>query len=174
MEVDKAPAMPAFPSSSTMPGQILSMEEFKAQALRKNSASAIKPGPGSQPQPQPRALAPRSSKFTIELHEKYQAYGIPRPDFVFRGDGVEGFRVSTEFLGRELHVTEPCGSKQEAKEKLSEVCLDVLKELEAEGKLERAPKGKRQSTENAQPEVIGKEKAPLVNYIGQLLGRHMR
>ncbi|KAF2450801.1 hypothetical protein P171DRAFT_403497 [Karstenula rhodostoma CBS 690.94] len=167
MEVDTAPAIPAFPGPSNMPGQILSIEEFKAQALRKNSAATINPDPEAQPQP--RALAPRSSKFTIELHEKYQAYGIPRPDFVFSGDGAEGFRVSTEFMGRELHVTESCGSKQEAKERLSEVCLDVLKELEAEGKLERASKARRQKAENAQPEIVEKEKTPVVNYIGQLL-----
>ncbi|KAK7186919.1 hypothetical protein PSPO01_07048 [Paraphaeosphaeria sporulosa] len=169
MEVDAPSAMPAVPGSSNMPGQILSIDDFKAQAMRKNSASAIKPCPETQPQP--RALASRSSKFTIELHEKYQAYGIPRPEFVFSGDGEEGFRVSTEFMGKELHVTEPCGSKQEAKERLSEACLKVLKQLESEGKLERASKAKKQKMEHAQPEVIekGKEKMPVVNYIGQLL-----
>ncbi|KAL5400482.1 hypothetical protein PMIN03_012347, partial [Paraphaeosphaeria minitans] len=167
MGVDTTPAMTAFPGSFNVPGQILSIDEFKAQALRKNSASAVKPDPEAQLQP--RAFAPRSSKFMIELHEKYQAYGIPRPHFVFSGDGEEGFRVSTEFMGKELHVTEPCGSKQEAKERLCEVCLNLLKELESEGKLERAPRAKKQKTQNVHPEVVEKDKAPVVNYIGQLL-----
>jgi hypothetical protein len=166
MEDDTAPVMPVMPGSSSMPGQIFSMEEF--QALRKDSAQPNRPDV-----PQPRALAPRSSKFTIELHEKYQAYGIPRPDFVFSGNGAEGFRVRTNFMGRDLHVTEPCGSKQEAKERLSEKCLGVLNELEQESKLERAPKAKKQKTGDAQPEVVGKGKEPVVNYIGQLLGTYV-
>jgi hypothetical protein len=168
MEVDTAPAMPVAPGSSDMPGQILSMEEFTAQALRKNAVLASKLNP--EDEPQPRALAARSSKFTIELHEKYQAYGIPRPDFVFSGNGAEGFTVRTTFMERDLHVTEPSGSKQEAKERLSEVCLGVLNELEQEGRLERASKAKKPKTGDAQPEVVKKEKERMVNYIGQLLG----
>ncbi|KAL1612182.1 hypothetical protein SLS60_000406 [Paraconiothyrium brasiliense] len=163
MEVDTAPGVPAFPGPSNMPGQIFSIEEFKA--LREHPA----PTTDAPEAPQPRALAPRSSKFTIELHEKYQAYGVPRPDFVFSGDGVVGFCVRTEFLGRELRVDGPCGSKQEAKEKLSEICLSVFNELEREGNLERAHKSKKQKTESTQPEVVKKDKEPVVNYIGQLL-----
>ncbi|KAJ4357593.1 uncharacterized protein N0V89_002169 [Didymosphaeria variabile] len=164
MEADTAPCVPAFSGPSNMPGQILSIEEFRA--LRQNSTPTAT---DALEAPQPRALAPRSSRYTIELHEKYQAYGIPRPDFVFSGDSVVGFCVRTDFLGRELRVDGSCGSKQEAKETLSEICMGVIDELEREGKLERAPKAKKQKTQTTQQEVVKKEKEIVVNYIGQLL-----
>lgn len=174
MEVDTPAAVPAPLDATNMPGQIFSIEEF--MALRGNSGATGTLGSdvGAQRAPQPRAVSARSSKHTIELHEKYQALGIQPPDLVFSGGSIEGWTVSTDFLGRNLSVDGPCGSKQEAKERLSELCLEVIRELEREGKLERVPKAKKRKTEGGEPEVIKKEEnQPVINYIGQLLGMYM-
>ena len=135
-----------------------------------NPQSGSQSLPGPQPNPEPRVISARSSKNTIELHEKYQALGIQRPDFVFEGGSSEGWVVKTVFLGKELSVEDPCGSKREAKEKLSEICLKLVKEMEAAGQLTKTPKAKKQKTENVEPTVTQVEKEPTVNYIGQLLG----
>ncbi|KAF1973693.1 hypothetical protein BU23DRAFT_463741 [Bimuria novae-zelandiae CBS 107.79] len=128
------------------------MDEFIAQ--RKASTPSVAP-----PALEPRVIAARSSKYTIELHEKYQELGIPRPVFVFESDSTEGWRAKTEFLGKQLRVESACGSKQEAKERLSELCVGVVREMEDAGLLSKAPKAKKASL----------EKEPVVNYIGQLL-----
>jgi hypothetical protein len=157
-----------------MPGQILSMEEFMTQRRLSEQAGAQPQAQGqAQPTPEPRIISARSSKNTIELHEKYQALGIPRPEFVFQGGSVEGWVVKTLFLGRELSVQEACGSKQEAKEKLSEICLKVVKEMEDAGELVKTPKTKKMKKGGEDPPTTQTEKESNINYIGQLLGMYI-
>ena len=155
--------------SSAMSGHILSIDDFMAQ--RKSNKPT--PVPAADPDPEPRAISARSSKHVIELHERHQALGIPRPDFVFEGGSMQGWKAMTTYLGKELSVDHPCGSKQEAKEKLSEMCLGLVNELEAAGHLTRAPKAKKQKMEHAQPVTVHVDKEPAVNYIGQLLGTRL-
>lgn len=161
MEVDTQPG--------ALPGQILSMEEFMTQR-RLSEQAVARPQAQPQPAPEPRIISARSSKNTIELHEKYQALGIPRPEFVFQGGSVEGWVVKTLFLGRELSVQEACGSKQEAKEKLSEICLKVVKEMEEAGQLAKTPRAKKMKKGGEEPPTAQTEKESNINYIGQLLG----
>ncbi|KAJ4292445.1 hypothetical protein N0V90_009107 [Kalmusia sp. IMI 367209] len=150
--------------------QILSMDEFMASRTQTQSTPASQSAK-AQPAGQPRALAARSSKYTIELNEKGQALGIPRPDFVYSGESLDGWSVKTEFLGQELVVEGPCGSKKEAKEKLSEKALNLLLELEKAGKFETRPRMKKQKIEIEPSPVRQQDKDP-VNYIGQLLGAY--
>lgn len=155
--------------ASTMPGQILSIDDFMAQR-KSNRHTTV---PAAELVPEPRAISARSSKHVIELHEKHQAFGVPRPDFVFEGGSMQGWKARTIYLGKELSVADPCGSKQEAKEKLSEMCLSIFDELEAAGQLTKAPKTKKQKTDHAQPAPVHVEKEPTANYIGQLLGTRL-
>ncbi|KAF2638357.1 hypothetical protein P280DRAFT_491786 [Massarina eburnea CBS 473.64] len=143
----------------------------------------------------PRALGARSSKHTIRLHEKYQGLGIPQPEFEFEGGSVEGWWGKVVFRGLlgssssttdadvglsgegarvgengDVEVSEkgPFGSKQEAKEKLSEVALGVLEGLEMAGLVVKRVRMKKGSDDVA---VEGKlaNNEPVVNYVGQLL-----
>jgi hypothetical protein len=127
-----------------------------------------------------RAVGARSSQYTIKLHEKYQALGIPKPDFHFVGDeqGWGGKVVFRGLLGEgegggDLVFEEKVafGSKQEAKEKLSEVALGEVEKLEREGKLGNNRKGQKAKEERATK--VDTEREPVVNYVGQLLGMHI-
>ncbi|CAI6339267.1 unnamed protein product [Periconia digitata] len=146
----------------------------------------------------PVLVGARSSKHTIELHERYQALAIPQPEFTFQGSSVEGWWGSVTFrailgadrstqdddvldLPSEVKLNEngdvelfkrgPFTSKQETKEKLSEAALPVLAELESKGKVCKPPKKTKAkaSAQGDQPEISKKEKEPIVNYVGQLL-----
>lgn len=127
---------------------------------------------------QPVAVGARSSKYTILLHEKYQALAIPQPVFTFHGNGVSRFTVEVSFPGlanaEELQGLKQEGrfnSKQEAKEAASKTALAKLEELEQEGRVTKAGKAKKPKGEPAQHQPKEKEE-PGENFVGQLLGMH--
>ncbi|KAF2681037.1 hypothetical protein K458DRAFT_310227 [Lentithecium fluviatile CBS 122367] len=128
----------------------------------------------------PRAVGARSSKYIVLLHEKYQALGIPRPEFSFTGDSQIGWRgkviFSGLFRGEEegsgaLVLEEKAffGTKQEAKEKLSERTFEELERLEKEGKVRKRPKTKTAKEVVEVQRAAKREKGPGVNYVGLLL-----
>lgn len=155
---------------------------------------AAKSTPKTTPKPTtsedagPRPLGSRSSKYTIELHQKHQALGTPKPEFFITGSGDEGFSGKVVFAGiltddedgnGDVVVEdedEGFGSKQGAKENLSMKALRVLEKLEGAGRLTSKKEKKKKRKENAsmQNEDEGEEKSdePVVNYIGQLLGTY--
>lgn len=103
----------------------------------------------------PVTLGTRSSKNTVQIHEKYQALALGQPEFVFSGSSEEGWSIQIEIRGHVLEERGPFKSKQEAKEALSGRALVMIQGLEDRGELKK-------------PE---KERGPGSNYIGQLLGK---
>ncbi|KAH8728377.1 hypothetical protein GQ44DRAFT_824203 [Phaeosphaeriaceae sp. PMI808] len=94
----------------------------------------------------PVAVGARSSQYTIALHAKYQALGIPQPLFNFTGASNVGWSAQVSFPG--LDIAELQGikdgsyssSKQEAKERSSELALNILEQLEREGRITKMKK----------------------------------
>jgi hypothetical protein len=121
---------------------------------QKNMSSSSLPGAV----PVPVAVGARSSTHTILLNDKGQKLGIERPEFVYKGDSAGGWRVSTSFLGHEFGPVGPFSTKQQAKEALSEKVLEVLLEMEKEGKFEKGVN------------VHETAKEQVTNWSGQLLG----
>ncbi|KAF2623034.1 hypothetical protein BU25DRAFT_494675 [Macroventuria anomochaeta] len=126
-------------------------------------------------QPQPVVVGARSSKYTILLHEKYQALAIPQPVFTFGGDSVTRWTVEISFPGLanadELQGLKEEGrfnSKQEAKNAASKTALTILERLEQEGRVTKAGKTKKPNGEPAQQQPKQKEE-PDENFVGQLL-----
>jgi hypothetical protein len=137
----------------------------------------------------PVAVGARSSKHTILLHEKYQALGIPQPMFSYEGGSETGWTVSVSFPGLkdveladvdelqglkmqgETEKNKRFNSKQEAKEALSKRALEVLEELENEGRIRKSEKARKQNVSGkGVQQQLKEEKEPGENYIGQLLG----
>ena len=182
MEFD-TPAMPlhTVPGNAASTGasaldDALSLEDFVAQekealaqGLAQRASLAEKANSASNTSPVvPRPVGARSSKHTILLHEKYQALGIERPDFVFEGDSTAGWGVRMTFLGEALEGGGRYASKQEAKEALCVKAMALVESLEAEGKLQKSKKV-RQPNEAISPDRA-KENGLVVNWSGQLLG----
>jgi hypothetical protein len=149
---------------------IAAREATKAPPAKKSKTS------NNSAAPQPVAVGARSSKYTILLHEKYQALAIPQPVFTYSGSSDTRWAAEVSFPGlanaEELQGLKEDGkfnSKQEAKEALSKRALGVLEELEKAGKVAKAGKTKKQQSEAIQSQSKEKE-APGENYIGQLLG----
>ncbi|KAE8823390.1 hypothetical protein HRS9139_09799 [Pyrenophora teres f. teres] len=125
----------------------------------------------------PIAVGARSSKNTILLHEKYQALGIPQPEFTYGGSSTEGWNVSVSFPGLQgveelqgLGVNRMFNSKQEAKEAVSEKALAVLEELEREGRVTGdRNKTKKSNAGNTAAATLVEDEEPDENWIGQLL-----
>lgn len=127
---------------------------------------------------QPVAVGNRTSKYTILLHEKYQALAIPQPVYTYGGDSVTRFTVTVSFPGldnaEELQGLQQEGrfnSKQEAKEAVSKSALAILERLVEEGRVSKAGKAKKAKGEPAQHLPKEKEE-PGENYVGQLLGTY--
>jgi hypothetical protein len=126
----------------------------------------------------PVAVGARSSRHTILLHEKYQALGIPQPLFTYGGGSDSGWTVSVSFPGLDdadelqgLSEQKRFNSKQEAKEAISQKALAVLEDLEKEGRIRKAEKGKKKMNSGGQVvQQVKEEKEPGENYVGQLLG----
>ena len=202
MEIDTPMPLPVFNSphaeenvrASAVPlDGVFSMEDFmkqhedehQAQLLAREAkqtappAKKIKTDENAAPLT-PIAVGARSSKYTILLHEKYQALGIPQPLFTYEGGSSSGWTVSISFPGLEnaeelqgLAGEKKFNSKQEAKEALSQKALAVLEKLEKDGRVKKAEKGKRKSIGGSGQAVQQQQKAekePGENYIGQLLG----
>ncbi|KAF1944673.1 hypothetical protein EJ02DRAFT_340315 [Clathrospora elynae] len=138
--------------------------EYDAQVFAREAANTAKLPPSKKFKTDensvpltPFAIGARSSMHTIRLHEKYQALGIPQPLFTYGGSGMEGWTVTVSFPGLDakelqgISEEKKFNSKQEAKEALSKRALEILEELENEGKVKKAEKGS----------------GP--NYVGQLL-----
>jgi hypothetical protein len=91
----------------------------------------------------PVAIGARSSKSTIALHEKYQALGIPQPQFTFEGSSDRGWNGQVSFPGLDAEELQGIKdetiytSKQEAKEGLSEKALVIIRRLEAGGSIKK-------------------------------------
>ena len=154
--------------------------EAKAAALPASKKMKINDNNTTVPTPlTPVAVGARSSKYTILLHEKYQALGIPQPDFAYSGGSLEGWSVSVSFPGLEgaeelqgLSGERRFNSKQEAKEAVSEKALAVLEELERVGRVKGDRKSRKKSVGgNAAMLPVEKEDLePGENYVGRLLG----
>lgn len=128
---------------------------------------------------QPVAVSARTSKYTILLHEKYQALAIPQPVFTFSGNSVTRWAVEVSFPGlanaEELQGLKEEGrfnSKQEAKEAASRTALAILEELEQAGRVTRAGKAKKPKGEPVYHLPKEKEE-PSENFVGQLLGTYL-
>ncbi|KAH7357529.1 hypothetical protein BKA66DRAFT_515344 [Pyrenochaeta sp. MPI-SDFR-AT-0127] len=158
-------------------------EEHTAQMLAREAGHASKntPPPSKKIKTseniaplKPVAVGARSSKHTILLHEKYQALGILQPVFTYGGSSENGWTVQVSFPGvlvdrlQGLREEKSFNSKQEAKESISQKALQVLEELEREGKISKAGKARKKDGSVTQQQEV-KEKEPGVNYIGQLL-----
>ncbi|RMZ73759.1 double-stranded rna-binding [Pyrenophora seminiperda CCB06] len=127
----------------------------------------------------PIAVGARSSKYTILLHEKYQALGIPQPLFTFAGGSSEGWSAKVSFPGLQdaeelqgIGGEKKYNSKQEVKEAVSETAVAVLEELESKGRVkgERKKKKSGGSGGNGAVELVdGEEKEVGENWVGQLL-----
>lgn len=135
----------AVPNNAKLEG-VFTMDEFlnthgsehAAMKAARSTSAAMKIPAGLV------AVGARSSKHTIALHMKYQALGIPQPQFTFHGSQGEGWTVEVSFPGlknEELQVIsngERYARKQEGKEGLSERALNILTRLEEEGKVKKA------------------------------------
>jgi hypothetical protein len=120
---------------------VLSMDEFMAEHA---ASKAAEPATelATKPRVKPVALGARSSKYTIALHEKYQSFGIPQPQFTFRGSSDLGWNGEVSFPGldEELQGVKDetrYSSKQEAKESISQRALEVLTRLETLGRVKK-------------------------------------
>jgi hypothetical protein len=108
---------------------------LKAEKSSAASKKAVKTGPV--------ALGSRSSKHTIDLHAKYQALGIPQPMFNFHGESSRGWSGDVGFPGldaeelQDIKVDVMYPSKQEAKEELSKLALEILTRLEEQGRIQK-------------------------------------
>ncbi|EAT81248.2 hypothetical protein SNOG_11540 [Parastagonospora nodorum SN15] len=108
---------------------------LKAEKSAAASKKAVNTGPV--------ALGSRSSKHTIDLHAKYQALGIPQPMFNFHGDSSRGWSGDVGFPGldadelQDIKVDAMYPSKQEAKEELSKLALEILTRLEEQGRIQK-------------------------------------
>lgn len=161
-------------------------EEHMAQMRAREAAGALSNTPTPKklktsentPPLKPVAVGARSSKHTILLHEKYQALGIPQPLFTFGGSSENGWSVVVSFPG--LNIEELQGmseenrfnSKQEAKEAVSKRALEVIEELEKEGKVRKAGKAKKKNANGPAQQQEAKEKESGSNWVGQLLGAY--
>ena len=167
---------------------VMSLDDFLSTHQADHDAhvaarEAAKAPPAKKPKtsedltpPQPVAVGARSSKFTILLHEKYQALAIPQPVFTFNGNGVTGWAVEVSFPGlpnaEELQSLQEEGrfnSKQEAKEAASKTALTILERLVEQGRVAKAGKAKKPKGEPAQQQSKEKEESG-ENFVGQLLG----
>ncbi|KAF2107609.1 hypothetical protein BDV96DRAFT_505972 [Lophiotrema nucula] len=143
-------------------------EEKLAAAAKKQPPSKKIKSTNNEPLA-PVALSARSSKNTVELHEKLQFYGITQT-LEFGGSTLEGWTAKTEILGEVVEEKRLFSSKQEAKEVLSGRALELVKRLEAEGKLSKPGKSKRSKSAASTVDAQEQEKPePGPNYIGQLL-----
>jgi hypothetical protein len=195
MEID-TPAQPPMSSSAhteqkamtsaAPPTGIVSMEDFmkqyqeehQAQREERRAAPSANKAKTSENAtlPTPIVVGARSSKHTILLHEKYQALGIPQPLFTYEGGSIVGWSASVSFPGLDdaeelqgLSVDRKFNSKQEAKEALSQKTMAVLEELEKEGRVKKAGKGRKASVGGS----LEQQKDDVEeNYIGKLLGTY--
>lgn len=117
---------------------------LKAEKSAVASKKAVNTGPV--------ALGSRSSKHIIDLHAKYQALGIPQPMFNFHGDSSRGWCGDVGFPGldadelQDIKVDAMYPSKQEAKEELSKVALEILTRLEKLGMIHKVTSDARVRT----------------------------
>ncbi|KAJ8105086.1 hypothetical protein OPT61_g10392 [Boeremia exigua] len=185
-----APLASAHAADTPMEG-IMSLDDFLTTTQAAHDAHMAARGAVQAPpakkaktsknpaQPQPVAVGARSSKYTILLHEKYQALAIPQPMFTFNGNSVTRWAVEVSFPGldnaEELQGVKADGrfnSKQEAKEAASKTALAILERLVEEGRIVRAGKAKKPKGEPTQQQPKEKEE-PGENYVGQLLARNI-
>ncbi|CBX97556.1 hypothetical protein LEMA_P089650.1 [Plenodomus lingam JN3] len=126
----------------------------------------------------PVAVGARSSKNTILLHEKYQALALPQPLFTYSGGSDVGWSVAVSFPGLEVEELQGVkqegtfNSKQEAKEAVSKIALELLERMIEEGKVDgRAGKrkGRKSSGGVEEGEKSNQIKGPGPNYVGLLL-----
>jgi len=168
--------------------RVLSLDAYLAasQPPPKSTSSTAPKDIRTQAQaqaPVPRAVGARSSKYTIKLHEMYQALAISQPRFEMNGDehgwcgkvAFDNLLNTRENEGNGDLVLEEkvfFGTKQEAKERLSEKAVEVLEKLEREGSLVKKPKEKKAKEAAAVRVAEKREREPVINYVGQLLGTH--
>jgi hypothetical protein len=143
-----------------------------ANSLNPNNAAynAASNASRSGATPVPVAIGAKSSKYTVLLNEKYQAYGIERPEFVFEGDTVRGWCVRTCFRGQNFGPLGPFSSKQQGKEALSKKVLQVLLAMEKEGRFEKGTKEQKEVKVQEKADKKAKEAGP--NWVGLLLGMY--
>ncbi|KAF2737178.1 hypothetical protein EJ04DRAFT_461718 [Polyplosphaeria fusca] len=121
---------------------------------------------GDNASPVPIAVSTRSSESISRFHMKLQALGLGLPVFTFTGDSLLGWGVGAEICGESLTEPTRYSSKQAAKEALCRRGLELVDQLEAEGKVSKPVKGCKSSVANAQTAEL---KQPGPNNIGQLL-----
>ncbi|KAF2174909.1 hypothetical protein K469DRAFT_704031 [Zopfia rhizophila CBS 207.26] len=123
----------------------------------------------------PKAVSTRNSTKVIAFYEKLAAFGLPNPVLRHEGDGLNGWDVQMKFLEGELEQTiddsGPYPSKKDARDAVVGRGLEILSQLEAEGKISKKGKGKQKAaSETLQPEKEEEEpKEPGRNYVGLLL-----
>ncbi|OAK97787.1 hypothetical protein IQ06DRAFT_280523 [Phaeosphaeriaceae sp. SRC1lsM3a] len=152
MELDKAttlaPAGDHSDSGVALEG-FYSMDEFMAKVnaenAARNAATNTQPNPSNanrvtpQPGQGPVAVGARTSKYTVALHEKYQALGLQEPFFDYRGGSAYGWTGTLSFPGLDvdelqgIKVDKVYSGKQAVKEALSELALPILTRLVDEG-----------------------------------------
>jgi hypothetical protein len=117
----------------------LKAEKSASNAFKRSAPSKSTP----KPAPGPIAIGARSSKYTILLHNKYQALGIPQPNFDIRESGDQVWSGEVSFPGstpaelQGIKDENVFNSKAEAKEALSEKAYEILTQLEKQGRVQQ-------------------------------------
>lgn len=153
MQVDSLPTAPAGQDTAAPAARmdgVISMEDFERKFKAQQAASKATPAP-SAPVPKitaaPVALGARTTKYTQELHQKYQALGISQPVFLYER-GAEGWRGEVSIPGlhddlQGIREDKIYSSKQQVKEELSARALEILERLEKSGTVKKAEKSGR-------------------------------
>ncbi|KAH7390979.1 hypothetical protein DE146DRAFT_767142 [Phaeosphaeria sp. MPI-PUGE-AT-0046c] len=153
-----APAIDGTVSGTKLDG-VFSMDEymakFNAEKAARETATGVpqKPGKASKVVPQPGqgpvAVGARTSKYTVALHEKYQALGLPPPSFDYRGSSDYGWTGTISFPGLDapelqgIKDEKVYSGKQAVKEALSERALPILNQLVEAGVVKKMDAGTR-------------------------------
>jgi hypothetical protein len=104
-----------------------------------SNTKAVKIAPSAAPV----ALGSRSSKYTVDLHAKYQALGISQPMFTFNRSSDRGWSGEVSFPGLDADELQDIkdntiySSKQQVKEGLSKQALEILLRLEQQGRIKK-------------------------------------
>ena len=131
----------------------------------------------------PIPVGARSSKHIVLLHQKVQALALPQPIFTFHERGQNRWAADLSFPGRledleelqRLSVDGVFNSKNEAKEAASKRGMEVIEELEKNGRVSKTRKAVNRSVMENEQEGGAlnnqvEKKDPPRNWIGLLLG----
>ncbi|KAF2017702.1 hypothetical protein BU24DRAFT_460714 [Aaosphaeria arxii CBS 175.79] len=135
------------------------------------SPKGSKAGSPDSASPVPTPIGARSSRNTIQLHEKCQSLALPLPRFeTIPSDGQTWKMRVVDFLDTVFEEETSYGSKAEAKEAVSGLVLAFITDLEARGKLTKPTKQKKTPGKgDAGSQSPPQKEVPGPNNIGLLL-----